>query len=103
VKRIIVALASCGVLSLVALGGAGPAAGASFTDCGDTVKEGAGSYKVRAEGIGCAKARRVAKAYFRGNEILGFTCSHTQIGEELSRARCTRSDPAAVVKFLFGA
>jgi hypothetical protein len=77
--------------------------GKRFKDCGDTVKVGAGAYNVHANGIGCKKARRLAKAFARNTaELFGFTCHAIQKGEESFLADCIRHGPWAAVKFEFG-
>lgn len=94
-----------GAFSALALAIAPAEAGIGFKECGDVAKVGAGAYNVKAKHVGCTKARRIAGAYFKqpDTKIGSFNCGESQLGDELFRGRCTRTDPRGVVKFLFGA
>jgi hypothetical protein len=92
-------------LSLAGAAGAITEAPTGFKDCGDVAKVGAGAYNVQAKHVGCFKARKVADRYFHEptTRIGNFTCGETEIGNELFRGRCVRTEPRGVIKFLFGA
>jgi hypothetical protein len=70
--------------------------------CGDLVKSGAGVYGVRANGVACKTARRVARTYYNDDrEVTGWRCEERRVDLEDWRVRCTRGD--ALVRFSFGA
>ncbi len=77
-------------------------------DCGDAVKDGAGSYDIRASaGVGCKQARRVARKFYPGGEdhYKSWRCKGTQIDVELGKATCHRGKKPNrdTVKFTYGA
>ena len=84
----------------VALPGLGPSAAEPAKKCGDTVTSGAGAFDVRANGVTCRKARRVARTYDDEQEVAGWRCRDRQLDLEHFSARCTRR--GAVVRFGYG-
>jgi hypothetical protein len=60
----------------------------------------AGVSDVRARGVSCKQARRVARTYYRTHEVPGWQCRERQLDLDYFRARCTRRD--AVVRFAYG-
>jgi hypothetical protein len=64
------------------------------------VPEGAGVFDVRAGGVSCKRARRVARTYYRTHEVRGWQCRERRLDLEHYRVRCTRRD--AVVRFDHG-
>ena len=60
----------------------------------------AGVFAVRAKGVPCARARRVARTYYRTREVPGWRCRERQLDLEHFRVRCTRGD--ALVRFAHG-
>lgn len=83
------------------LAGHRTASAARTIDCGnfDLIRwthapiVGAGIYDVRARGVGCRAARRVARHFGLGSAdgyYRGFRCRNTARATELVRARCTR-------------
>jgi hypothetical protein len=69
--------------------------------CRTEVPEGAGVSDVRARGVSCKRARRVARGYFRTHEVRGWECRERRLDLEFFRVRCTRDD-AALVRFAHG-
>jgi len=68
--------------------------------CRTEVPEGAGVFDVRATGVACRRARRVARTYYRSHEVRGWQCRERRLDLEHYRVRCTRRD--AAVRFDFG-
>jgi hypothetical protein len=88
------------------------ATAADYKRCGDLQRAGAGVYNIRAKGVGCRKARRVARRYYNRwvdsggdttHRILGFRCRSRRTGIESHRARCSRDRGADVIRFVYGA
>lgn len=92
---------------LAAIGQAPAASKAASKACGDIVKEGAGVYKVRADGVSCSRARGIARRW-QGNcdviqpcIIATFVCQARKVGDELWKVRCRTETQA--VRFDYGA
>jgi hypothetical protein len=85
-------------LGAAALLVAAPApAGAAFKDCtGVPAKK---ITKLRADGVGCAKARKVAKGWDRTGSSQGFGCGYYPIrnDKQIEKVVCSKDD--ATVKF----
>jgi hypothetical protein len=60
----------------------------------------AGVFDVRAAGVSCKRARRVARTFYRTQEVRGWQCRERRLDLELFRVRCTRGD--AAVRFDHG-
>jgi hypothetical protein len=69
--------------------------------CGDLVKRGAGVYDVRANGVACKTARRVARTFYDERDVTGWRCEERRLDLEAWNVRCTRRD--ALVRFGHGA
>src|SRR4051794_18460778 len=108
VTTLVVALVASGLT--VSVAGAG--ANSSWAHCGDAPGSGAGWGNVRALHTRCHKARHVARHYWRtwfhghpDHRFRGWHCRDRQVGEELWKARCARtqrSDVRQKVRFEFG-
>ncbi len=88
--------------------GSPPGASAAFDRrCGSQHKSGFMWFHVRADNIGCRKARRVANRYTFGRDRtpFGFRCGERQVGDEVWAVRCgrTRNGVRQRVKFKYGA
>lgn len=82
---------------------AAPSASADYwRKCGSQHHPGAGWYHVKAHGIGCAKARAVAR-HWRGPETspLHFNCQYHSAGYELGNIACRRERGRLVQKVRF--
>jgi hypothetical protein len=95
-----------------ALAGVDSSSAAYWRGCGSQPNRGAGWYDVEAHGIGCEKARRVARLYtaeiFAGYQDPspdGFACQRNRVGYELVRVACRRVEDGRVqkVRFSYGA
>ena len=84
-----------------------PAVAADLRPCREP--RGTNVYRLRADGVGCDKAREVSRAYDRrrfrtgtfppedqAEEIRGFSCRTNQTGYETYRVRCTRGSDLVV-------
>lgn len=105
-----VRIASAATLLLVAAFAAEAPSGASAAfdrNCGDQHKRGFMWFDVRADNIGCRKARRTANRYTFGRDKtpFGFRCGQRRVGDEVWAVRCgrTRGGVRQRVKFKFGA
>jgi hypothetical protein len=86
-----------------------PALGADLKPCDESTRR---VYRLRAEGVGCGKAREVSRAYDRrristgtfpsgdGEEVRGFLCRTRSTGYEAYRVRCSRGGDLVV--FIWG-
>jgi hypothetical protein len=95
-----------------ALAGADSSSAAYWRECGSQPDPGAGWYDVKADGIRCGKARRVARLYtaeiFAGYQDPspdGFACRRNRVGYELAKVACRRVEDgrAQKVRFSYGA
>lgn len=85
----------------VAAPGAAPSTAAP-KKCGDVIVEiGAGADRIRAEGVSCRTARRIARTYYKDHEVEGWRCRERRLDLEYWKVRCTRSDD--IVRFGYGA
>jgi hypothetical protein len=87
---------------------------APVRDCGDSIRFGAGSSAITAEGAGltCSTAVAVARAVppkrvctsktISTCTVRGFFCFVAQVGKELYLARCSNSTEKQFVRFEFG-
>lgn len=89
--------------------------GKRWKACGDAVEQGAGAYNVRARSVGCAKARRIADRFTRGEQRFnGWRCKTTHVDDrpeaESAKGKCVKRKKnkkgkkrKKVVKFDYGA
>ena len=107
-NRVRAALAAS-LLTIAIFAAAGPpgAAAAFDRNCGDQPKRGFMWFDVRADNIGCRKARRVANRYtFTSDKTpFGFKCGRRQVGDEVWAVRCGRDTAGGRqrVAFKYGA
>lgn len=72
---------------LLATAAAAPAAGAASTECSSSGRV----QEVRATGTGCAQAKKVVRAYRKGDETpLGFTCKRDLVTEGDILTKCRK-------------
>jgi hypothetical protein len=109
------ALFAAGLLVVAVLAADAPSAGAgSFErNCGDQPKRGFMWFDVRANNIGCRKARAVAHRYAFGRDNrppgdhtpFDFKCGERAVGDEVDAVKCarTRNGVRQKVAFKYGA
>lgn len=74
---------------ILATAAAAPAAGAASTDCSNAGR----ARDVMTSGTGCAQAKKVVKAYLRGDKTpLGFTCKRNLIAEGDILTKCRKDN-----------
>jgi hypothetical protein len=68
--------------------------------CGPRTTDGAGVFDVRARRLACARARRIARTFYRDRDVPGWSCRERQLDLEHFRVRCSRG--SKLVRFDHG-
>jgi hypothetical protein len=74
--------------------------GSKLRRCRTPVPDGAGVFDVRARRVACARARRIARAFYDEREVPGWSCRERRLDLEHFRVRCTRG--SRLVRFDHG-
>jgi hypothetical protein len=99
---------------LFVLAAAAPSTAAADTPCGDILTRPDAPQRIRADGVGCERARVLAVRHYRSVErggrcrlkrpscrLSGYRCRRTFFGNSGTRVRCARGERR--VRFVYGA